>query len=73
MEAVGRAAVVGADGTEGPARALAVTVRVALEGGMVASEVAMAVVAGAMDRDVAAAVAARSLAPVVPPSVSSPS
>jgi hypothetical protein len=73
MEAVGRAVVVGADGTGGPARVLAVTVRVALEVGTVASEAAMVAVAGAMDRDVAVVVAARSPAPVGPPSVSSPS
>lgn len=70
---MGRAAVVGADGTGGPARALAVTVRVALEDGMVASEAAMAAVAGAAMVAVGVAVAATSLAPVDRLSESSPS
>lgn len=72
---MGRAVVVGADGTEGPARVLAVTVRVDLAGGMGALAAAMVAVAGAMDRGVAAAVAAtvRSRASVGLPSVSSPS
>lgn len=55
---MGRAVVVGADGTEGPVRVLAVTVQVALGGGMGASVAAMAAVAGEMDRGVAADVAA---------------
>jgi hypothetical protein len=76
MEAVGRAVVVGADGTGGLARVLAVTVRVALalEAGMAALEAVMAAVAGAMvPADVAADVAATSRALVVRPSASSPS
>ncbi|KFE67089.1 hypothetical protein DB31_8442 [Hyalangium minutum] len=70
---MGRAVVVGADGTEGPVRDLAVTVRVALVVGTVASVAAMAAVAGAMDRDGGAAVAVTSPAPVGLPSESSPS
>jgi|GEM_PF-6647340 hypothetical protein len=76
MEAVGRAVVVGADGTEGLARVLAVTVRavLVLVDGMEALEAAMAAVAGAMDLEaVAGAVAATSRVPVGLPSVSSPS
>jgi hypothetical protein len=73
MEAVGRAVVVGADGTEGPARVLAVTVQAALEDGTVASVAVMAAVAGAMVRAVAADVAAMSPVPVAQPSASSPS
>jgi hypothetical protein len=72
---VGRAVVVGADGTVAPARGLAVTVRVDLAGGMGALVAATAAVAGEMDRGVAAAVAAtaRSRASVGRPSASSPS
>ena len=76
MEAVGRAVVVGADGTGGLARALAVTVRVALalEDGMAALEAVMAAVAGAMvPAAVVAGVAVTSRAPVGRPSGSSPS
>jgi hypothetical protein len=60
MEAVGRAAVGGAAGTGAPDRGLAVTVRVALEGGTAALVVAMAAVAGVMGR-VAVAVGGMSL------------
>lgn len=70
---MGRAVVVGADGTEGPARDLAVTVRVALVVVTVASVAAMAAVAGAMDREGDAAVAVTSPVPVGQPSASSPS
>jgi hypothetical protein len=66
MEAVGRA-VVGAAGTGGPARGLAVRVRVALEDGMAA-------VAGVMGRAaVAVAVGGTSLEQVGQLSGSSPS
>lgn len=72
---MGRAVVVGADGTEGPGRVLAVTVRAALAGGMGALVAETVAVAGEMDRDVAADVAAivRSRALVAPASASSPS